>query len=161
MSAIQLDSMDLTILGLLQKDGRMSFTEIATTLEVSVGMVRNRYNRLVENRVIHIIGWTDPVKAGLHTYARVLLSIRPSHMIRPVAAQLTSMEEVSFVAQTTGNWALEINLICSNNEHLLEVIHDRIHSIEGVHQTSTTLYLDVLKWASHDLREMPELAEKA
>ena len=154
MSEIQLDTMDVTILGMLQQDGRMSFTDIAAELEVSVGMVRNRYNRLIENRIIHIIGWTDPVKAGLNAYARVLLAIRPSKLIRQVAAQLAPMEEVSFLAQTSGNHNLEINLICSNNEQLLQVIHDRIHSIEGVYETSTTMYLEVMKWASHDVRDV-------
>ena len=153
MSSITLDAMDTAILRMLQADGRISFTDMATRLDVSVGMVRNRYNRLAEQRVIHIIGWTDPGKVGLNAYARVLLSIRPSNKIREVAQQLSAMEEVSFLAQTSGNYNLEINLICSTNDHLLQVIHDRIHSIEGVYETSTTMYLEVLKWASHDVKE--------
>lgn len=153
MSAIQLDPMDLSLLRMLQKDGRMSFTDMAATLEVSVGMIRNRYNRLVENRIIHIIGWTDPVKAGLNAYARVLLSIRPSNRVKHVALELSKMKEVSFLALTSGNHNLEINLICSDNHHLLGVIQDQIHHIEGVYDTSTTMYLEVLKWASHDVRD--------
>ena len=153
MSAIQLDAMDLSVLRMLQADGRMSFTDMANRLNVSVGMIRNRYNRMAEQRIIHIIGWTDPVKVGLNAYARVLLSIRPTHKIREVADLLSGMEEVSFLAQTTGNYNLEINLICSSNDHLLQVIHDRIHSIEGVYETSTTMYLEVMKWASHDVKK--------
>ena len=153
MSSIQLDAMDLAILRMLQTDGRMSFTDMATRLDVSVGMIRNRYHRLAEQRVIHIIGWTDPVKVGLNAYARVLLSIRPTNRIRAVADMLSEMEEVSFLAQTSGNYNLEINLICSNNDHLLQVIHDRIHNIEGVFETSTTMYLEVMKWASHDVKK--------
>lgn len=153
MSAIQLDAMDLAILRMLQADGRMSFTDMANRLNVSVGMIRNRYNRMAEQRIIHIIGWTDPVKVGLNAYARVLLSIRPTNKIREVAEVLSGMEEVSFLAQTSGNYSLEINLICSSNDHLLQVIHDRIHSLEGVYETSTTMYLEVMKWASHDVKK--------
>lgn len=154
--AVQLDTMDVAILRKLQEDGRMSFTDMAAQLEVSVGMVRNRYNRLIDQRIIHIIGWADPVKVGLNAYARVLLAIRPSNRIKQVADLLLPMEEVSFLAQTSGNYNLEINLICNNNDHLLEVIHDRIHVIEGVHETSTTMYLEVLKWASQDLSKKIE-----
>ena len=146
-----LDPTDIAILRFLQKDGRMSFTDLSQALNVSVGMIRNRYNRLVEKNILHIIGWADPVKAGLNAYARVILKIRPTQHIRAVADQLMQLDEVSFLALTSGNYDLEINLTCRNNEHLLEVMHSDIHSIEGVFETSTTMYLEIMKWATHDV----------
>ena len=59
---VEIDQIDIRILRILSQDGRRSFTDLSQDLGVSVGMVRNRYNRLVHHGVLHIIGWTDPVK---------------------------------------------------------------------------------------------------
>jgi Lrp/AsnC family transcriptional regulator for asnA, asnC and gidA len=149
--AVELDEMDIAILGFLKNDGRRSFTDMANDMNVSVGMIRNRYNRLVEKNILHIIGWVDPVKAGLHAYARVMLKIRPSDRIKAIAEQIAALEEVSFLAITTGSFDIETNLTCRDNAHLLDVLHEKIHKIDGVFETSTTMYLDVLKWAAHDI----------
>ena len=45
-----LDDLDVAILSCLQQDGRMSFTEIADQLKVSVGTARTRLNRLSRRR---------------------------------------------------------------------------------------------------------------
>ena len=150
-NGIGLDKMDFTILAHLQKDGRKSFTDIAEEMKVSVGTIRNRYNRLVKENVLHIIGWTDPVQAGYNAYARVTIQVKPTELIRGVAQQLLPIKEISFLAITSGQYDLEINLLCKNNKQLLEVMHEKIHKIEGVHETHTTIYFEVLKWASHDV----------
>lgn len=148
---IELDDVDKTIIDALKKDGRKSFTDLAQEMNASVGMIRNRYNRLVDHKIIQIIGWTDPVKVGLHAYARVLIKVRPSDKIQSVAEQIMRMDEVSFVAVTTGNSDIEINVACKDNADLLDVLNSKIHVIDGVFESSTTMYLDVLKWSSHDI----------
>ena len=50
------DEFDQKLIQLLQNDGRMSFTEIANQLDVAVSTVRNRYNRLIDNKILHILG---------------------------------------------------------------------------------------------------------
>jgi len=151
-TAVELDHIDVSILHFLAQDGRRSFTDMAYTLCTSVGMIRNRYNRLVDQGILHIIGWTDPVKNGMNAYARLMLQIRPSHKIRAVAERLTHNDSVSFVALTSGNYDIEINVTCRNNEALLRLIHEHIHTIEGVYETHTTMYLEILKWAAHPVK---------
>jgi len=150
---VEIDQIDIRILRILSQDGRRSFTDLSQDLGVSVGMVRNRYNRLVHHGVLHIIGWTDPVKNGMNAYARVMLKVRPSRFIRQVAERLTAIEQVSFVAITTGAYDLEINLTCRTNEDLLILMDEQILTIEGVNETSTTMYLQILKWAAHTVSD--------
>lgn len=154
-----LDDIDYAILKHLQEDGRRSFTEISQDLKVSVGMIRNRYQRLVEQNVLHVIGWTDPKKSGMHAYSRVVIKVRPTHMIGHVANRLNQIQEVSFLAQTTGTYDLEINLLCRDHEHLLSLMQEQIHPLEGVYETSTTMYLKIVKWASHDI-SLPVLEQQ-
>lgn len=144
-----LDKVDVDILRHLQQDGRKSLTDIAEEMQVSVSTIRNRLKRLTDEGILHIIGWADPVKTGFHAYARITIDVKPTSLIREVAEQLSSIQEVSFLAITSGPYDLEINLLCKDNAHLLEVMHQHIHTIKGVHATHTTLYFEVLKWASH------------
>ena len=146
--------MDFTILAHLQRDGRKSFTDISQETGMSVGAIRNRYNKLLQENVLHIIGWTDPVKAGFNSYSRVNIAIRPTELINEVAKQLVALPEVTFLGMTSGNYDIEVNLLCQDNQDLLKVMHEKIHKIKGVYETQTTIYLKVLKWASHNVSEV-------
>jgi Lrp/AsnC family transcriptional regulator, regulator for asnA, asnC and gidA len=153
-SSIDLDKTDVYILNSLCNDGRRSFTDLAHELNVSVGMIRNRYKRLVDAGLLHIIGWTDPVKNGMNAYARIVIKVQPTELISEVAEKLSETEEVSFVGIITGTYDLEINVSCRTNQDLMELLHQRIHSINGVYETSTTMYLKILKWASHRVADL-------
>lgn len=147
----KMDTFDQKLIDLLRKDGRMSFTDIAHQLGVAVSTVRNRYNKLVADKTLHILGWVDPTKASFNSYSRVTIDVKPSSLIDSVATQLAKIEEVSFLAITSGPSAIEINLMCMDNAHLLEVLQKKIHTIEGIYDTTSTIYYDVRKWASHTI----------
>ncbi|MBW2056695.1 MAG: AsnC family transcriptional regulator, partial [Deltaproteobacteria bacterium] len=50
-----LDATDLRIIDLLQQDGRISNIRIARTLGVSEATVRNRLQKLLEEKVVQIV----------------------------------------------------------------------------------------------------------
>ncbi|GAB4036796.1 Lrp/AsnC family transcriptional regulator [Spirosoma gilvum] len=145
-----LDDLDFAILSCLQKDGRMSFTEIADHLNVSVGTARTRLNRLLDDGVLSIIGRVDPDKVGFRAYAHIAVYVRPATLKEPVAETIAQMPEVSFLASTSGDYDLEVDVMCPTNHDLVEFINE-ISKIEGVYQTKTTLYFKVYKYAQPDL----------
>ena len=149
--AITLDDLDFAILSCLQKDGRMSFTIIAEKLKVSIGTVRTRFNKLIEDGTVNIIGRIDPDKIGFHSYAHIAVFIRPATLKEKIAQKISRMPEVSFLAGTSGDYDLEVDVMCRNNEHLVEFINS-ISKITGVYQTKTTLYFKVYKYAQPDLK---------
>lgn len=155
------DKFDQELVGLLREDGRISFTDMAKILGVSVSTVRNRYNKLVDDKVLHILGWVDPTRTGFNSYNRITIDVRPSGLIESVAQQLTMVEEVSFLALTSGGADIEINLICKDHHHYQQVIREKIHSIEGVYNTSSTIYYQVYKWAAHNIYEEREINSDA
>lgn len=148
-NVIELDRMDFEIISHLKKDGRKSFTDIADELNTSVGTIRNRYNKLVDHNILHIIGWIDPINAGYNAYARVNIIVKPPILKNEVAEKLLDIPQASFVALTAGEQDIEVNLICKNNRDFIQIMDEVIHKIEGVYDTNTTVYLKVLKWASH------------
>lgn len=145
-----LDQLDFSILSYLQKDGRMSFTVIAEKLKVSIGTIRTRFNKLIEDGTINIIGRVDPEKVGFRSYAHIAVYVRPATHKEKVAQKIAKLSEVSFLALTSGDYDLEVDVMCRDNEHLVEFING-ISTIEGVYQTKTTIYFKVYKYAQPDL----------
>ena len=148
---VVLDKLDFDILSFLQKDGRMSFTVIADKLDVSIGTVRTRFNKLIEDGTISIIGRVDPDKVGFRCYAHIALFVRPATLKEKVAQKIAKLPEVSFLAMTSGDYDLEVDVMCRDNNHLVDFVND-ISKIEGVYQTKTTIYFKVYKYAQPDLK---------
>jgi Lrp/AsnC family transcriptional regulator for asnA, asnC and gidA len=145
-----LDSLDFDILSCLQVDGRMSFTVIAEKLNVSIGTIRSRFNKLLEEGTISIVGRVEPEKAGFHSYAHIAIYVRPATFKEPIALAIAKLPEVSFLAGTSGEYDLEVDVMCRDNDHLVAFINE-ISKYEGVYQTKTTLYFKVYKYAQPDL----------
>lgn len=151
-----MDSVDYQILRELQKDGGLSLTIIADKLKVSIGTVRNRLTRLMEDGTVSIIGRVDPNKVGLHAYARIFISVKPAKNIQVVAKKLSLLPEVSFLAMISGKHDLELNVQCRDNHHLIELM-ERIHKVQGIFETETNMYLKVFKIAQPDLDLVKDL----
>lgn len=145
-----LDELDFAILSFLQEDGRMSFTVIAEKLAVSIGTIRTRFNKLIEEGTINIVGRVDPEKVGFHSYAHIAVYVRPATLKETVAAHIATLPEVSFLAMTSGEFDLEVDVMCRNNDHLVDFVN-QISQINGVNQTKTTIYLKLYKFAQPDL----------
>lgn len=145
-----LDELDFSILSYLQQDGRMSFTVIAEKLGVSIGTIRTRFNKLIEDGTINIIGRVDPDKVGFRSYAHIAVYVRPATLKEKVAQEIMNMPEVSFLAMTSGDYDLEVDVMCRDNDHLVKFVNE-LSDINGVNQTKTTIYFKVYKYAQPDL----------
>lgn len=145
-----LDELDFSILSYLQQDGRMSFTVIAEKLGVSIGTIRTRFNKLIEDGTISIIGRVDPDKVGFRSYAHIAVYVRPATLKEKVAGEIMKMPEVSFLAMTSGDYDLEVDVMCRDNDHLVKFVNE-LSNINGVNQTKTTIYFKVYKYAQPDL----------
>ena len=147
---IDLDDLDFSILSCLQQDGRMSFTIMAEKLNVSVGTIRTRVNKLIEDGTVNIIGRINPDKVGFRSYAHIAVFVRPATLKETVAQTISKMQEVSFLAMTSGDYDLEVDVMCRDNNHLVAFVNE-LSKIEGVYQTKTTIYFKVYKYAQPDL----------
>lgn len=149
-STSTLDDLDFAILSYLQNDGRMSFTVIAEKLNVSIGTIRTRFNKLIDEGTINIIGRVDPDKVGFRSYAHIAVFVRPATLKEKVAQQIAKLPEVSFLAMTSGDYDLEVDVMCRDNDHLVQFVNE-LSNINGVNQTKTTIYFKVYKYAQPDM----------
>ena len=148
--SIILDELDFAILSYLQQDGRMSFTVMADKLKVSIGTIRTRFNKLIEDETVNIIGRVNPEKVGFRSYAHIAVYVRPATLKEKVAQKISKLSEVSFLAMTSGDYDLEVDVMCRDNDHLVQFVN-QLSAIEGVYQTKTTIYFKVYKYAQPDL----------
>lgn len=151
----QFDDLDYAILAYLQKDGRKSFTEIASALNIATNTVRNRVTRLREENIIKIIARVHPYYAGFDAFADVRVSVEPSNLIESVAEKISMFPEVSFVAMLSGDYDLILEAMCRDNQHLTDFLA-KLHQIEGVVNTTSMIILKVFKFEQPDLRALSE-----
>ncbi|GAA2036247.1 Lrp/AsnC family transcriptional regulator [Terrabacter terrae] len=141
--SVNLDEVSKTIIELLQHDGRKSYASIAQQVGLSEAAVRQRVQRLLDADVMQIVAVTDPLQVGFQRQAMV--GLRVSGDITPVADALSGMEEVAYVVTTAGSFDVLAEVVCENDNHLLELLTTRIRALPGVTATETFVYLKLNK----------------
>jgi Lrp/AsnC family transcriptional regulator for asnA, asnC and gidA len=140
---VDLDDADKALVELLQTDGRLPYTRLAAAVGLSEAAVRQRVQRLIENKVVQIVAVTDPLTLGFRRQAMVGVKIEGD--IIAVADALTLISEVDYVVCTSGSFDLLFELVCEDDDHLLNLLNDRVRTIPGVRSTETFMYLRLRK----------------
>ena len=140
-----LDDVSKAIIALLQQDGRRSYADIGKQVGLSEAAVRQRVQRLTEAGVMQIVAVTDPLQLGFRRQA--MIGLRVSGDVRPVADALAAIEAVDYVVVTAGAYDLLAEVVCEDDEGLIELLHGRIRALPGVVSTETFLYLGLRKQA--------------
>jgi len=138
-----LDDVSKAIIEHLQTDGRRSYATIARSVGLSEAAVRQRVQRLLDSDVMQIVAVTDPLQIGFTRQAMV--GIRAQGELHLVADRLTEMSEVSYVVTTAGSFDLLVEVVCENDDELLDLLSRRIRTLPGVVSTETFVYLKLNK----------------
>ena len=138
-----LDDVSKAIIEQLQTDGRRSYTSIAKSVGLSDAAVRVRVQRLLDTDVMQIVAVTDPLQLGFTRQA--MIGIRTEGDTRLVAERLADMSEVTYVVTTAGSFDLIIEVVCEDDEELLDLVSRRIRTLAGVASTETFVYLKLNK----------------
>jgi Lrp/AsnC family transcriptional regulator, regulator for asnA, asnC and gidA len=142
-SAPLLDDIAKQIIEQLQQDGRMPYSTIGKIVGLSEAAVRQRVQRLSDAGVIQIVAVTDPMQVGL--FRQAMIAINVDGPIEPVADALADMDEIDYVVICAGRFDILCEAICTDDETLLDLISNRIRTIEGVRNAETLVYLKLRK----------------
>jgi Lrp/AsnC family transcriptional regulator, regulator for asnA, asnC and gidA len=142
--SVQLDDLDIGIIRLLAKDGRMSFTEIAGQLGVTEKTVRSRFNSLRENNIINVVGVVDPISLGLKTGAIILLGVDPEKLEAVIEAA-HQFKEIRFITLISGEYQLLVQVHVRTSDELTEFFKDKLMRIPGLVKTNIIIQLEVYK----------------
>ena len=140
-----LDEIDLRIIELLMEDGRRPYTEMAKKLGLSESTVRKRVQALVEEGVIRrFTVEVEPSKLGLRTVAIVGVDVEPPRLLE-VAQSLSQLREARWVATSTGDHMIMMEVWTRDGRALTRLISERIGEIEGVKRVCPAIILEKLK----------------
>jgi Lrp/AsnC family transcriptional regulator, regulator for asnA, asnC and gidA len=142
-ASANLDETSKRIIEQLQEDGRRPYAAIGKAVGLSEAAVRQRVQRLLDTGVMQIVAVTDPLQVGFTRQA--MMGIRVSGDMTEVADLLAAMAEVDYVVVTAGSFDLLAEVVCEDDDHLLELITQRIRTIPGVASTETFVYLSLRK----------------
>ncbi|MDT8858807.1 Lrp/AsnC family transcriptional regulator [Alkalihalobacillus sp. MEB130] len=140
----RLDEMDMSILGLLQENGKRSYTEIAKLLCVSEGTIRTRINRMLKDGVFEFIIHMDPNKIGLNVQAIIGISTKLGHQ-EDIAKQLNQYQEVRFVGAFSGRHDLILQAYFKNNDDLVHFVNKELTKMEGIISADVSIELKQYK----------------
>ena len=141
----RIDNLDREIFECLREDARIPASEIARRLgHITARAVRNRLDRLVEEGFISITAGAVPERLGFPISADIYIDVEPGK-IEHVAQRLAELEEVYYVAMTTGDTDISASTIAVSMSALQEFISTKLHAIPGVTKTKTYVLTRILK----------------
>jgi Lrp/AsnC family transcriptional regulator for asnA, asnC and gidA len=143
VSDLALDDVNKRIIEHLQRDGRTSYAALAKTIGLSEAAVRQRVQRLLDGGMMQIVAVTDPLMLGFARQAMV--GVKVSGDLRKAAEALAAIPEVDYVVICAGGYDLLVELVCTDDEHLLHLLNDAIRTVPGVTATETFMYLKLAK----------------
>ncbi|MFF0018304.1 Lrp/AsnC family transcriptional regulator [Streptomyces sp. NPDC005374] len=142
-SSPNLDAVSLAIIEQLQEDGRRPYAAIGKAVGLSEAAVRQRVQKLLDQGVMQIVAVTDPLTVGFRRQAMVGIHVEGD--VESVAEALSDMSECEYVVMTAGSFDLMVEIVCEDDDHLLEVINRRMRAIPGVRSTESFVYLKLKK----------------
>ena len=138
-----IDAVSKAIIEQLQEDGRRPYAAIGKAVGLSEAAVRQRVQKLLDQGVMQIVAVTDPLTVGFRRQAMVGINVEGD--IDPVAESLAALDEVEYVVITAGSFDLLVEIVCEDDDHLLEMINKRIRALPGVRSTESFVYLKLRK----------------
>src|SRR6266699_5605299 len=144
-----IDEIDQRIIEALQLDGRRPFTKLAAEFGISEASVRQRVANLINTRVMQIVAITNPVKLGFSQASMIGSRVSGDRLLE-VANEISAFEEVISLIICAGSFDLLAEVVCRDNDHLLNFLTEKLYKVQGVQQTETFMYLRVCKqnnWA--------------
>ena len=124
---VRLDDTAKRIVELLQKDGRQSYAAIAKEVGLSEAAVRQRVQRLLDSGVMQIVAVTDPLQLGFRRQA--MIGLRTDGDLLAIGDAVAALPEV----------------VCEDDDHLLDVLTQKLRAMPGVVSTETFVYLKLNK----------------
>ncbi len=142
---MKLDSLDLEIISILEKNGRTSNKEIAKKVKTSEGTVRNRINKLIESKYFMVKGLINPnidrEKQLIYLGIKVTLTRSANH----IAQDIRDIPNTRSLSLVTGRYDIIAEVFIEPWELLKH--HQKLAKIEGVVSVESFIALENLdKW---------------
>jgi Lrp/AsnC family transcriptional regulator for asnA, asnC and gidA len=139
----KIDQLDLQILEVIARNARVSFKEVAGECSVSRTAVHQRVTKLIDSGTISETGYhVNPRSLGYRTCTYVGIKLEKGSMYKGVADELKKIPEIVECHFTTGPYTMLTKLYACDNEHLMDLLNNKMQQIPGVTSTETLISLE-------------------
>lgn len=140
----KIDNLDRKILRIIMHNARIPSKDVAVECGVSRAAIHQRIQRMIDLKIITGSGYNvNPKALGFQTCTYIGVSLERGALYRDVVPQLERIPEIVECHYTTGPYSMFIKLFARDNQHLMEVLNDKIQMIPGVTGTETLISLDL------------------
>lgn len=134
---------DRKILQIITQNARTPFKDVAEQVGISRAAVHQRVQKMFDNGVITGSGYTvNPKALGYNLCVYVGLTLEKGSMYNAVSAELEKIPEVVESRFTLGAYSMLIKLYARDDQHLLDLLSNKLQGIHGVSNTETLTALD-------------------
>ncbi|MDR2474040.1 MAG: Lrp/AsnC ligand binding domain-containing protein [Tannerella sp.] len=138
----KIDKLDRQIIGIISKNARIPFKDVAEACGVSRAAIHQRVQKLIDANVIIGSGFNiNPKVLGFNTCTYIGVKLERGSMYKDVVPKLESIPEIVEIHYTTGPYTMLLKMYASDNEHLMELVNGKIQEIDGVTETETLISL--------------------
>ncbi len=139
----KIDNLDRKILSIIMRNARIPSKDVAMECGVSRAAIHQRIQRLIDLDVIIGSGYNvNPKVLGYATCTYIGVNLERGAMYRDVVPEFEKIPEVVECHFTTGPYTMLIKLYARDNEHLMDLLNNKIQMIHGVTGTETLISLD-------------------
>lgn len=153
-----LDDLDYQILQVLMKDGQVSNVVLSRMMGTSVNTIRNRIQRMIENKALQIIGVTNPMQLGFDIHVIMGVDVSYPHLTS-VAEGFAKMKSVRYVAYAAGEHDLVVMAFFINMEHFFTWLKDQVSKLEGISGIKTMFVAQEVKRTYNYLEQLEEIEQ--
>lgn len=139
----KIDSLDKKILEIVMNNARIPSKDVAAECGVSRAAIHQRLQRMMDLGVITGSSYNvNPKALGYRTCTFIGVNLDRGAMYRDVVPELEKIPEIVECHFTTGPYTMLIKLFARDNEHLMDLLNNKIQTIPGVSGTETLISLD-------------------
>ena len=139
----KIDNLDRKILDIVMHNARTPSKVVAVECGVSRAAIHQRIQRMIALGVITGSGYhVNPKMLGFATCTYIGVNLERGAMYRTVVPEFEKIPEIVECHFTTGQYTLLLKVYARDNEHLMELLNDKIQTIPGVTGTETLISLD-------------------
>ena len=139
----KIDNLDRKILDIVMHNARTPSKVVAVECGVSRAAIHQRIQRMIDLGVITGSGYhVNPKMLGFATCTYIGVNLERGAMYRTVVPEFEKIPEIVECHFTTGQYDMLLKVYARDNEHLMELLNDKIQTIPGVTGTETLISLD-------------------
>lgn len=129
---VDLDDIDRKIIQALNRNGRISYTDLAKDIGLSRVAVQARINTLMDQGVIErFTAVINPEKIGITVSAFFNVEVEPKHL-HELADLLADDPFVTSLYHMSGPSKLHMHGLFKNNQEMEEFLKDKLYKMPGV-----------------------------